>query len=41
MNSLSEEKMEAAHMALAMGEMSEAAAHYRMATEIDPSNSEA
>lgn len=41
MNSLSEEKMEAAHMALAMGEMSESAALYRMATEIDPSNSEA
>jgi len=41
MNPLSEEKMEAAHMALAIGEMGEAAALYRTATEIDPANSEA
>jgi tetratricopeptide (TPR) repeat protein len=31
-----EEKMDAGHTALAMGEMEEAAGHYREATKLDP-----
>lgn len=41
MSTPSEEKMEAAHMALALGEMGQAAALYRTASELDPANPEA
>ena len=41
MNSLAEQKMEEGHMALAFGEMKEAAVFYRSAAEMDPENAEA
>ena len=41
MNSLAEQKMEEGHMALALGEMKEAAVFYRSAAEMDPENAEA
>jgi hypothetical protein len=37
-NSLAEQKMEEGHMALALGEMKEAAVFYRSAAEMDPKN---
>jgi Flp pilus assembly protein TadD len=36
-----EQVMEEGHLALAMGEMGQAAEHYRQATQIDPSHAEA
>lgn len=36
MNLSSEQVMEEGHLALAMGEMEQAAEHYRKATELDP-----
>ena len=36
MNSAAEQKMEQGHLALAMGEMGEAAEHYREATKLNP-----
>jgi len=41
MSALSEAKMEEGHLALASGEIMTAAEHYRVATQLDPSNAEA
>ncbi|NBT23047.1 tetratricopeptide repeat protein [bacterium] len=41
MSPTADQKMEEGHMALAMGEMKDAAACYRCAAEIDPGNAEA
>ena len=41
MSALAELKMEEGHLSLASGEMETAAKHYRSATQLDPSNTDA